>query len=302
MIVSSVGKRVASGFHFSLVCFLVGVFQFFSLVFNSRVLAVEKVKVAIAQLKCIDSDLEGNFGRIKELVGRASSEGARMVFFPETVDLGWVNPQAHKLAGPVPGPFTRKLSNLAKEHNIWIGIGLCEKADDKLYDTAVLISASGEIVLKHRKINLLSWLMDPPYTPGKIEDIQAVDTPFGRVGIIICADSFKEELRDMLARQKPDLVYIPYGWAHPKEGWPEHGFKLVQTVQKAARTIGAPVIGPNLVGEITSGPWKGYTYEGLSTAADAEGMSLVQGKWNKEDLIIFEITPGHISASKQGCR
>ena len=34
------------------------------------------------------------------------------------------------------------------------------------------------------------------------------------------------------------------------------------------------------------------TYEGLSTVADANGMSLVQGKWNKEDLLILEITPG----------
>jgi predicted amidohydrolase len=66
-------------------------------------------------------------------------------------------------------------------------------------------------------------------------------------------------------------------------------------VQKAARYIGAPVIGPNLVGEITHGEWKGRTFEGLSTAAEATGMSIVQGKWNREDLIVVEIAPGHVS-------
>ena len=30
------------------------------------------------------------------------------------------------------------------------------------------------------------------------------------------------------------------------------------------------------------------------TAADAEGMSLVQGKWNREDLILLEVEPGNI--------
>jgi hypothetical protein len=60
-------------------------------------------------------------------------------------------------------------------------------------------------------------------------------------------------------------------------------------VQKAARTLGAPVIGPNLVGEITHGDWKGRTFEGLSTAADASGLSLVQGRWNTDDLIVFEV-------------
>ena len=157
-----------------------------------------------------------------------------------------------------------------------------------------MIDPEGKIVLKHRKINLLAWLMDPPYTPGKAADIKAVDTPLGRVGLLICADSFKEELLGAMARLKPDLVYIPYGWAYPKDGWPEHGFQLIKTVQKAARYIGAPVIGPNLVGEITHGEWKGRTFEGLSTAAEATGMSIVQGKWNREDLIVLEIAPGQV--------
>jgi len=92
-----------------------------------------------------------------------------------------------------------------------------------------------------------------------------------------------------MANKKPDFVYIPYGWAYPQEGWPEHGFQLIKTVQKASIKIGAPVIGPNLVGEIAHGPWKGRTYEGLSTSANRSGVLLVQGKYNKEDLIVFDI-------------
>jgi len=277
---------------FYICCPMALLFFLIGLTFSERVFAMEKIKVALAQIACADSDLEGNFGRIRNLVLKAREEGVRAVFFPETVDLGWVNPEAHNLAGPVPGPFSRRVSDLARENNIWIGIGLCEKADGRLYDTAVLIDPEGKIVLKHRKINLLSWLMDPPYTPGEISDIKAVDTPLGRVGLLICADSFKEELLDAMARQRPELVYIPYGWAAPREKWPEHGFELVKTVQKAARHIGAPVIGPNLVGEITHGPWTGQTYEGLSTAADASGLSIVQGRWNREDLLVFEVIPG----------
>ena len=254
--------------------------------------AMDKVKVAIAQIRCTDSDLEGNFSRIEEMVVRAAADSAKMVFFPETVDLGWVNPEAHRLAAPVPGPFSDRVASLARREKIWIGLGLCEKEGELLYDSAILINPQGEIVLKHRKLNLLAWLMTPPYSPGKVEDIQAVETPFGRVGVLICADSFEEELRAAMRARKPDLVYIPYGWAAPREKWPEHSFTLIRTVQRAACDIGAPVIGPNVVGEITHGPWTGQTYEGLSAAADANGMSLVQGKWNKEDLLILEITPG----------
>lgn len=291
-------KAVLSLIHFSPFYILLLLFQFLGLLFNSTAVAMDmdKVKVAIAQIRCIDSDIKGNLERISQMVVKAKSQGARIVFFPETADLGWVNPEAHELAGPVPGPFSNKISELAEEHEIWIGVGLCEKDGDRLYDTAILVNPSGEIVLKHRKINLLHWLMDPPYTPGSIESIKAVETSFGRIGIMICADSFKEELREAMLAQKPDLVYIPYGWAAPREKWPEHSFSLVKTVQKAARHIGAPVIGPNLVGEITHGPWKGQTCEGMSTAADRTGMSLVQGRWNKDELLVIEIEPGHVSS------
>ncbi|HLA38438.1 MAG TPA: carbon-nitrogen hydrolase family protein [Candidatus Glassbacteria bacterium] len=265
------------------------------LVFNHGALAMEKVKVAIAQTRCTDSDLNGNLEKIAEKVEKAAAEGAKMVFFPETADLGWVNPDAHRLAGPVPGGgASDRICNLARQHEIWIGVGLCEKDGDKLYDTAILVNPQGEIALKHRKINLLAWLMDPPYTPGRPEDIKAVATPFGRVGVLICADSFEDELLENMRVQKPDLVFIPYGWAAKQPEWPEHSFSLVKTVQKAARTIGAPVIGPNVVGRITHGPWTDYTYEGLSTAADANGMSLVQGRWNTDDLLVFEVEPGNI--------
>ncbi len=255
-------------------------------------MAMDKVKVAIAQVACVDSDLEGNSSRIARMVERADSAGAALVLFPETVDLGWVNPAAHRLAGPIPGPFSDRICALAARHGIWIGIGLCEKEGERLYDSAILVDDRGRIVLRHRKLNLLAWLMDPPYAPGRVEEIAVAETPFGRFGMLICADSFEEELRQALRGLRPDLVYIPYGWAEEPSAWPEHGFQLIRTVQLAAREIGAPVLGPNLVGSISTGPWTGRTYEGLSTAADARGMSLVQGRWNREDLLVFELEPG----------
>ncbi len=261
---------------------------------SEEAMALEKVKIAVAQMQCVDSDLEGNFSRIASLVERADSAGAQIVMFPETVDLGWVNPEAHSLAGPVPGPFSSRICELAGKHSIWIGIGLCEKDGDKLYDSAILIDSQGAIRLKHRKVELLAWLMDPPYSAGDSTKASVVETPFGRVGIIICADSFNDGMLQVLAAARPDLVYVPYGWAAEKKDWPEHSFSLVRTVQRVAHSTGAPVIGPNVVGEITHGPWTGWTYEGLSTAAQAGGLSIYQGRWNREDLTVIEISPGNI--------
>ena len=43
---------------------------------------------------------------------------------------------------------------------------------------------------KHRKIETLSWLTQALYDTGCSEDIQTVDTQFGRIGLTICADNF----------------------------------------------------------------------------------------------------------------
>jgi len=258
-------------------------------IISSEQVFAKRIKVAICQINCIDSDVYGNLSRIEKQVEEASKMGAKAAFFPETALIGWVNPDAYKLADSIPGEFTKAIGEMAKKYNIIVGIGLCEKVGDRIYDSAVLIDISGEILLKHRKINILSNLMEKPYVPGKKEGITAVDTPIGRIGVMICADSFVDEHLEIMANKKPDFVYIPYGWAYPKEGWPEHGFQLIKTVQKASIKINAPVIGPNLVGEITHGPWKGRTYEGLSTASDGKGVLLVQGKYNKEDLIVFDV-------------
>ncbi len=253
---------------------------------------IPHARIALAQMRCIDSDLEGNFARIRAVAEAAAAHEARAVFYPETVDFGWVNPEAHWRAGPIPGPFADRVAALARELRLWIGIGLCEKKGNALYDSAVLIDSNGDIVLTHRKVNLLAWLMDPPYTPGDPAAITVAETPFGRMGMLVCADSFEQPLLEALARRKPDLVYVPYGWAARRDAWPEHGFELLKTVEHAARTLGAPVLGPNCVGEITHGEWCGRTYEGLSVAADRHGHALVQGKWNRAEVIVLTIEAG----------
>lgn len=246
---------------------------------------MQDIKVAIGQIECCPSDLEGNLIRIEEIIVRAVGENARFAFFPETVDLGWVNPEAHQLAEPLPGRVSDRIAELAARHGIWIGIGLCEKTAKGLCDSAVLIDSHGQIRLKHRKINILSELMHPPYNPGTLEEISVIDTEYGRIGMLICADTFREDIRSRLASLQPDWIYVPFGWAAPRDHWPEHGFHLIQTVQRTAYDTRAAVVGPNLVGQIEHGPWKGQTFEGLSVAADRRGLLLAQGEWNQEGLI-----------------
>jgi len=250
------------------------------------------VRVAVCQTLCIDSDREGNLRRITYAVEEAARKKAQIACFPETAVLGWVNPEAHKLADSIPGPTTERLVKLAREHKLMIAIGLCEKNGENLHDSAVLIGSDGQILLKHRKINTLDELLSPPYTRGKPEEIQAVDTPLGRIGMLICADTFVDDYVERAAALSPELLIVPYGWAAHVDHWPAHGKRLSDLVSSVAARTKCPVVGTDLVGAISSGPWKGLTYGGISVVADAGGKVLGILRDRDVDIQVFTLKIG----------
>lgn len=247
------------------------------------------VMVALCQVPCTDGAVDENLEVIEEAAREAAARGAEILCFPESMDLGWVNTAAHELAEPVPGPFSDRIAALARELEVYIAVGLTEKVEGGIHDSAILVGADGKLLLKHRKINTLVELLEPPYIRGKKEDIEIVETPLGRMGLLICADTFEDGILEKMRGLEPDLVLVPYGWAAPPEDWPGHGEELKKTVSRAARVIGAPVIGPTPIGRITTGPWKGRTYEGESAAADGKGTILFFGLTGRRQVAVFPV-------------
>ena len=248
---------------------------------------VKNVKIAMCQIFCLDGDREGNFVRIENAVIDAKDKGADIICFPETSILGWVNIDAHERAYPIPGADSKRLCGLAKKYNVHLCVGLAEKNNDFLHDSVILIDDNGEILLKHRKINILSELMVPSYTPGS--EVNIVTTRFGKIGLMICADTFLDEYVYIMKELQPDLVLVPYGWAAPEEDWPEHAKTLEDVVSKVANTVNCPVIGTDLVGEISKGPWAGQVYGGQSVAIDPDGKILGRGRDRDSDIVILDI-------------
>lgn len=251
---------------------------------------MRNIRIALAQIFCLDGDRCGNFVRIENAIREAKNGAAEIICLPETVILGWVNPDAHERAYPIPGKDSGQLCELAKKYEICLCAGLAEKDGTELYDSAVLIDEKGHILLKHRKINILTELMRPPYRQGT--EVSTVETKFGKIGLLICADTHKDKILKRMAELKPDLLLVPYGYAELEEKWPEHGKELEKVVNKAARQIGAPVIGTNLVGEITKGAWKGRIFGGHSVAADKNGKTITIAADRDRDIKIVSIRTG----------
>jgi N-carbamoylputrescine amidase len=246
-----------------------------------------KVRVAACQIH-VSGDRPRALQEIESALQEAARGNADVACFPEACLFGWVNPVAHRLADPIPGPTTKELGRLARQHGLMIALGMAERDGSDLYNSVVLIDSDGELLLKHRKTNILTELMEPPYSVGTTA-ASAVDTRCGRIGLLICADTFQDETVDATASENPQLLLVPYGWAAPTEDWPDHGKSLASWVTRTAQRVGVPVIGVDGTGVLQAGPWQGHVLGGQSVVSDSRGEVRAILADRKPDLRIFDV-------------
>jgi len=127
-----------------------------------------------------------------------------LVQFKTPVDVNWWK----KNSGPVPGPQTDRLCELARKTKQWLVPGsMWEIHEDKMYNTSVVISPDGDIVAKYRK--MFPWL---PYEAGTTAGDQfcVFDIPnVGRFGLCICYDMWFPEVSRTLAWMGAEVIIQP---------------------------------------------------------------------------------------------
>lgn len=96
-----------------------------------------------------------------------------------------------------------RISEIAIYKKVYIAIGLIMPDVDSFVNCGLLISPDGDIVGKTVKSNL--WHFDSlQFKPGKEFDV--IDTEFGKVGMIICADARAPEICKILALRGAKII------------------------------------------------------------------------------------------------
>lgn len=171
------------------------------------------MKAALSVVELAESQ-EKNLEKVLNNINVAAAEGSDIVFFAETTISGLIpndNPsEMLQLGQEIPGPITKAISAACSDNNIWVSIGLLEKEDTRLFDTAVMISANGDIKLKYRRISpRWHWPKSDPTVFCQGESIQCADTDFGRISALICGDLFDEEGQlQRTNKVSPDHVHL----------------------------------------------------------------------------------------------
>jgi len=116
-------------------------------------------------------------------------------------------------AEPVPGPTTQAVAELARQYNMYVICPLREQAQDRQYNTAVLIDRKGEVVGYYRKV-FVFW---GEGVHCSTEGVKVFDTDFGRIGILTCFDLNYPELWQRCDDLDADIVFWPsaYGGGSP---------------------------------------------------------------------------------------
>ena len=102
-------------------------------------------------------DRHNNLDAIVTLVKQAANSGAVLILLPETALTGLIinDDPLHDLplGEPIPGPVIDRLCAVCHKWKVWLGIGLLERDNNHLYDSAVLINDDGQIVLQYRRMH-----------------------------------------------------------------------------------------------------------------------------------------------------
>ena len=248
------------------------------------------VRVGMGQMRIAWGEPERNLARAEEMIVDASEEGCQIIVLPECLDIGWTHPDVARLAEPVPGARSERLAAAARTAGIWVVAGLTERDGADTYNAAILVSPQGEILLKHRKITVLGIAL-PFYTVGR--RVGVADTPFGRVGVDICADNFMGTLSiaRAMGEMEAGLVLSPCAWAVDADDEGPYGETWKKPYKALAEQYGMGVVGVSGVGWMGGGPWEGRKCIGNSIAVNGEAALVVEGPFgvDAEALLTVEL-------------
>jgi nitrilase len=187
---------------------------------------MEPVRVAAVQAAPVWLDRERTIDKVVNLAEKAAAEGARLVAFAEAFIPGypdWVwrtRPwDAHATAlyarlldqaVVVGSPATQTLADTARRLGIWLSVGVDEldTASTTLYNTLLHFAPDGTLAARHRKLmatggERLVWGM------GDGSTLTTIETPFGRLGGLICWENYMPLARAALYAQGVDIYLAP---------------------------------------------------------------------------------------------
>ncbi|GGE30843.1 nitrilase [Pullulanibacillus camelliae] len=199
----------------------------------------QSVKVAVVQAASVIMDAEATIKKATTLIKQAGEKGAKIVVFPEAfipayprglsfgTIIGSRTEEGRKdwyryweNAVPVPGDATDQLGKAAREAGVYLIIGVIERDSEfsggTLYCSVLFMGPDGTLLGKHRKLKptaaeRIVW------GEGDGSTLPVFETPFGKIGALICWENYMPLARAAMYAQGVQLYIAPT--ADARESW-----------------------------------------------------------------------------------
>ena len=193
------------------------------------------VRAAVVQAGAVPFDSQACTDKAVALIGRAAATGARVVVFPEAFIGGYLKGlgfglvvgardaagrdefrRALESAIVVPGPETARLGEAAAAHGCYVVIGVIERDGGTCYCSALYFGPDGALLGTHRKL-MPTALERMIWGFGDGSTLKAIDSPYGKIGAVICWENYMPMLRMAMYAQQVALYCAPT--ADDRDSW-----------------------------------------------------------------------------------
>jgi nitrilase len=185
------------------------------------------LRAAVVQAGSIPFDTDACVAKAIRLTAEAAAGGAKLVVFPEAFVPGYpkglnyglvvgardpVGREEFRLyldaAIEVPGPLTQRLGEAAAAQRCYLVIGVIERELGTCYCTVLFFGPDGTLLGKHRK--LMPTAMERMiWGFGDGSTLTVIDSPYGRIGSVICWENYMPMLRMAMYAKNVQLYCAP---------------------------------------------------------------------------------------------
>lgn len=224
---------------------------------------MKTISIALAQIDCMTGQVEENLAMSVKYIEQAAKDGAQVIVFPELALTGY----NLNLIGPYLSGISKKsasvlhqLQEVALLHSIAIVYGMSMEKDlpGVIYNSAVVIDASGEYLGSYDKVNAFGQERYY-YRSGNHFPVFSLQNDF-KFGVMICYDAGFPEVARILASKGVHALICPAAWCSDDQYYWDLNLR-----SRAVDNI-IPVVGVNRVGEEGK-----ITFSGGSCIVNAKG-------------------------------
>ncbi len=144
----------------------------------------------------------GDMAHWSRWLDKAGEKQVALALLPEMF-----NGKSPKAAESSDGPAATLLAQKAKQWGMYVTASYYEKRGNLVFNTAPLFDRAGRLVGTYSKTHLYEPELDDGASPGT--ELPVFQTDFGKLGIMICYDSWFPEVTRLLAYKGAELVVLP---------------------------------------------------------------------------------------------